>query len=139
MSEKEIIKIWEKEFEIIEKDLEENEQKENYEDIVSYGFDLKTIRTIEELIKIVKQQQEKIEGYEKLVEAINEFKRLKRPVMELVHEMNKFEDEFISKDKIKEKIEKLKDIEQEMNDKQCYWGIGEHQAKVGILEELLKE
>ena len=62
-----------------------------------------SVFTDEKIKNIIEKQQKEIEEYKKIVECIEEFKRLKRPVMELVHEMNKFEDEFISKDKIKEK------------------------------------
>lgn len=51
-------------------------------------------------------------------------------------------DNYISKDKIKEKIENLEGYIQENSDEQGYWG-SEHQediyAKIEILEELLGE
>ena len=102
-----------------------------------YDYELKNGKYIYELFKIevykkdvdvilnlTEKQQKEIEEYKSIVECIEEFKRLKRPVMELVHEMNKFEDEFVSKDKIREKIEEVSN--------------GTYDAKI-ILEKLLEE
>lgn len=51
-----------------------------------------------------------IKGYRELEEfvgAIKELQKTKTPIVELVHEMNKFEDEFIPKSKIKEILDRL--------------------------------
>lgn len=93
MTEKEAIDIL--------KDFTENEDTKYCYDW--QGFDYETILSaIECLLNLIDKKQKEIEEYKELVECIEEFKKLKRPVMELVHEMNKFEDEFISKDKIRE-------------------------------------
>ena len=132
MSEEEIIKIWEKEFEEIEKDLEDNEQRENYEDIVSYGFDLKTIRTIEELIKIVKQQQKEIEDLRIIADDIEEHNIVYTDTPE-------FEERFISKNKIRDKIKELEEIGQMLTAEQGYWGSPKLLNQMEILKELLGE
>ena len=46
---------------------------------------------------------------------------------------------YIPKKTIKDKIEKLKDKEQEFTDDQGYWGDSSIQHKIEILEELLGE
>ena len=46
---------------------------------------------------------------------------------------------YIPKKTIKDKIEKLKDKEQEFTDDQGYWGDSSIQHKIEILEELLDE
>ena len=45
----------------------------------------------------------------------------------------------VSKKEIKKKLEKLKDIEQEMTDEQGYWGGSALQDEIEELEELLGE
>jgi hypothetical protein len=46
---------------------------------------------------------------------------------------------YISKDKIRERLEKLKEKEWELSDEQGYWGGSELQARIEELEELLEE
>lgn len=48
-------------------------------------------------------------------------------------------DNYISKDKIRERLKKLKEKEQELSDEQGYFGSSELQAKIEELEELLEE
>ena len=53
------------------------------------------------------------------------------------HDTEDVEQNYISKYKIKEKLEELKDKEKEMTCGQGYWGGSDLQAKIEILEELL--
>ena len=45
----------------------------------------------------------------------------------------------IPKSKVKEKIEELKEKEQELSDEQGYWGGSDLLAKIEVLQELLRE
>lgn len=45
----------------------------------------------------------------------------------------------ILKDKIREKLEELKNKEQELSDGQGYWGSSDLQAQIEILEDILEE
>ena len=91
--------------------MSEEEIIQGIDDIKHHFFkDIKEqyyIEYINGLSDLYNKEKEKNKELTDLVEAIEEFKRLKRPVMDLVHEMQKFEDEFISKDKIKEIIKQL--------------------------------
>lgn len=46
--------------------------------------------------------------------------------------------DYINKDKIKRKIEELKEQEQELTDEQGYWGSTSLLEKIDLLEELLE-
>lgn len=106
--------------------MSEEEIIQGIDDIKHHFFkDIKEqyyIEYINGLSDLYNKEKEKNKELTDLVEAIEEFKRLKRPVMDLVHEMQKFEDEFISKDKIKEIIKQL-EKEQEQNKKELTRGI----------------
>ena len=45
----------------------------------------------------------------------------------------------IHKDKIREKLQELRDKEQELSDEQGYWGSADILAQIDILEKLLEE
>ena len=106
--------------------LEEEHRKENGELRKEYqeldeNFTLVIIGK-ERLEKELKQEKEKNDELATFIEAIEECKKLKKPVIELIHEMNKFDDELISKDKIKpfiKAIESWADYIQE--DEGCYY------------------
>lgn len=57
----------------------------------------------------------------------------------IVIRKEKFENNFIPKSKVKEKIEELKEKEQELSDEQGYWGGSDLLAKIEVLQDLLRE
>lgn len=57
---------------------------------------------IENLLDLYQKEREKNKELTDFIEAIEELKQAKKPVTNLVYEMNKFKDDFISKDKIRE-------------------------------------
>lgn len=57
-------------------------------------------------------------------------------IRELVHEMNKFEDEFISKEKVKDKI---KEVESYLDNAKENSSIKEYELVIEFLEELLED
>ena len=101
-------------------------------------------KSIQILLNLIEKQQaeldkekEKNKELTDIIEAIEEFKRLKRPVMDLVHEMQKFEDDFISKDKIRELLQdKIRyrqfELQQEYKD-------FKDDIKLNILQDLKEE
>lgn len=82
----------------------------------------------EEMREELKQEKEKNKELTDFIEAIEELKQAKKPITDLVYEMNKFKDEFISKDKIRAKIK-------ELEEKSDYWNCDE----IEVLKELLLE
>ena len=81
-----------------------------------------------ELVEKIKPQCNTFE-YEEAVEPIGEY------LLDIVNNSK----DYISKDKIRERLKKLKEKEQELSDEQGYWGGSELQAKIEELEELLEE
>lgn len=96
----------------------------NFKIKTSDGIELDLIETkyYEELLDLYQQEKEKNKELTDFIEAIEELKQAKKPITDLVYEMNKFDDEFISKDKIKpfiKAIESWADYIQE--DEGCYY------------------
>lgn len=84
--------------------------------------------------KEIEQEKGKNKELTDFIEAIEELKQAKKPITDLVYEMNKFEDEFISKDKIKEKIKELEDECDNSNAYDTTW----YEASISTLKELLE-
>jgi len=97
--------------------------------------------SLNNVLELVKEQEQKIKELEEFIQVIEEFKRVKRPIRELIHEMNKFEDEFISKDKIKAIIEELeKEYEKYKGNKGLEFSrTGLINSKIQCLQSLLEE
>lgn len=112
---------------------------EDTEDGAIISLNQEEIDSLKSIPKIIEKQQKEIEEYKKIVECIEEFKRLKRPVMELVHEMNKFEDEFVSKDKIKEKIKEKQDVINKLHPASDIVIIDDLENEINCYKELLEE
>lgn len=71
------------------------------------------------LLKLLEKQEKEIEKYRIVIVNLN--------------------NNWISKDELKNILEKLKDKEQEMSDGQGYWGGSGLQGKIEMIEELLGE
>lgn len=108
---------------------------------------------LEILLNLIERQQREIESAKEALkyqckiadqrnQLLTENEELKykyeRALSDLVKTEKKTEDS-ISKEAIREKIEKLKDKEQEFTDEQGYWGDSSIQHKIEFLEELLGE
>ena len=89
---------------------------------------------IETIFDLLEKQQKEIERLEK---TIDENIIIEPDETGCHEELNIHIKDFIPKDTIKEKIEELKDKEQEFTDDQGYWGDSSIQHKIEILEELL--
>lgn len=84
------------------------------------------------LLDLYQQEKEKNKELTDFIEAIEELKQAKKPITDLVYEMNKFEDEFISKDKIRAKI---KELENELKYENFRDG---NLIQINVLKELLE-
>ena len=113
---KEILKEWQKIVDI--EDLEERDIE------MSMYIEEMPFYQIKTLLNLVEKQQKEIEV----------FKRYTVDCRELEIETNN-----AWEDKIKERLKKLKEKEQELSDEQGYWGGSELQARIEELEELLEE
>lgn len=99
--------------------LNEDELKENK--INNNSIDL--------VLKLLDKQQKEIE----------ELKRINKDYDLIYNKQYEYIQDCISKKVIREKIEELKDKEQEFTDEQGYWGDSSIQHKIEILTELLDE
>lgn len=103
-----------------------------------------TLRNTLDLIKKIQQElQAEKEKNKELVFRVNQLHNALLQVSQVQINNSFYRNDkkhsFISKDKIKEKLKELKDIEQELTDEQGYWGSGALQEKIELLEELLEE
>lgn len=89
---------------------------------------------LEIFLSLLEKQKKQIERLEK---TIDENIIIEPDETGCHEELNIHIKDFIPKDTIKEKIEELKDKEQEFTDDQGYWGDSSIQHKIEILEELL--
>ena len=92
--------------------------------IVAYGNSYKYY-----ILKLLDKQQKEIE----------KLGRINKDYDLIYNKQYEYIQDCISKKIIREKIEKLKDKEQEFTDEQGYWGDSSIQHKIEILEELLDE
>lgn len=91
--------------------------------------------------ELIKKQQKEIEEQNKEINEKDKLLKFSRNYINKL-EQDLFENAnnyVVSKEAIREKIEKLKDKEQEFTDDQGYWGDSSIQHKIEILEELLGE
>ena len=93
-----------------------------------------TRKELIERIKELEQENREIREWKYVIDNPIDLEKLKE--LDLIKIKGK---EYISKDKIREKFENLKDKEQEMTDGQGYWGRTDLQAQIEVLEELLGE
>ena len=106
-----------------------------YKSCIIIPYNTKSFDTI---LNLIEKQQKEIE---ELKEENKQYK-IQEDLTFKCLEKTKYMSNYISKDKIREKIENLENYIQENSDEQGYWG-SEHQediyAKIEILEELLGE
>ena len=119
-------------------------------------------KEVEEAIKTIQEQKENVEcginDMECMPECYDEniyndyieLKKKAETVLSYIEELEKenkylrdenniYKNETVSKNKIRDKIELLKDIEQEFTDEQGYWGGQALLDKIEFLEDLLGE
>lgn len=102
---------------------------------------------MEELLKIYNKQQKEIEVWKEtendyeheLARKDEEIKKQQKEIEKYKNVILNLNNNWVSKEELKNILEKLKDKEREMSDEQGYWGGSELQAKIEILEELLGE
>ena len=87
------------------------------------------IKEIKTILNLLEKQQKEIEKLE----------RINKDYDLIYTKQYEYIQDCISKKVIREKIEELKDKEQEFTDEQGYWGDSSIQHKIEILEELLVE
>lgn len=77
------------------------------------------IKAIDFILNLIEKQQKEIKKYRNVILNLN--------------------NNWISKEELKNILEKLKVKEQEMSDEQGYWGGSELQGKIEIIEEILED
>lgn len=90
------------------------------------------------LLDLYQQEKEKNKELIDFIETIEELKQAKKPITDLVYEMNKFEDEFISKDKIKDMIKQKQERINQMHPASDCVIIDDLENQINVLKELLE-
>lgn len=108
------------------------EQKKAFKDITGFTELDNDYIKIEQLLKLVEKQQKEIEEYKETINAL-------KPNLEELIKMSNFamQKDYVSKDKIREKIQDLKEIISRMDIEDIGRMLREEQ--ILILEEILEE
>ena len=82
--------------------------------------------------------QKQIQALENLIKG---YRELEKRIIQLTNLLciNDSDENYIPKSKVKEKIEELKEREQELSDEEGYWGSSDLLAQIEVLQELMED
>ena len=130
----------EKDIEIIKSLIEDLKREEK---LIGYDAEVE-IQALENLIKRCKELEEENRGLRldrrnlsNCIEAIKHTTPLN--MVSNTDYYIQINDNYIPKSKVKEKIEKLEEREQELSDEEGYWGSSDLLAQIEVLQELMED